>query len=458
MLFTSFDYILFLVLVFSAYWLIRNKTAQNILLLVVSYIFYGYVSPWFCYLLAASTVLDYSCGVGIAAFPRRKKLFIVGTLCGNLGLLAVFKYFNFFVANFQALGLFENSRALEILLPAGISFYTFQSISYTIDVYRGIIPPKRNFIEFALFVSFFPQLMAGPIERAGRLLAKIEKPRIWNTELFLSAFSLFLIGYFKKLVVADNVAVWVDRVFMLEHPSISLLFVGSIGFAIQIFADFSAYTDIARGSARLLGFDLMENFNAPYLATSPSDFWRRWHISFSTWIRDYLYIPLGGSRVTATLKFAWILTVTMGLSGLWHGAAWNFVAWGLYHAGLLFGYHQLGLGGKWEPRGWAATLTAWSVFQTLTIFGWTLFRAPSLGWLWSIIKQPAFEGTEIELMAAAFLLLLFFGYAALWITHYVLNRWWPNNRGAQIAWQWSAVTVLALLANRSPQQFIYFQF
>jgi len=284
--FNSWEYSGFLLSVFAIYWILARKSYQNVLLLVGSYIFYGYIHPWFCILIATSTIVDYFCGLAMARFTSKKLFFLITSLVCNLGLLGFFKYFNFFTENFinaaNNLGFHLHPSSLKIFLPVGISFYTFQTLSYTIDIYRGKLRPRGNFIDFALFVSFFPQLVSGPIERAGRLLPQIEKARKFDWGFISSAFPLLIKGYLKKLVIADNVAVYVDKIFMLEHPTMLLLIAGAVAFAVQIYADFSAYTDIARASARFLGFELIENFDSPYLAVSPSDFWRRWHISFST--------------------------------------------------------------------------------------------------------------------------------------------------------------------------------
>ncbi|RYD78772.1 MAG: MBOAT family protein, partial [Verrucomicrobiaceae bacterium] len=299
MIFHSFDYFVFFVAVFALYWCL-GRVLQNALLLAASYVFYGYIHPWFLLPLLAATLIDYACAIGIEERPQWKKGILAVSLTASLGMLCVFKYAGFFVENVRAallgLGLPSFTYHLEILLPVGISFYTFQSIGYIVDVYRGQTRACRNLLDYSLYVCFFPQLVAGPIERASRLIGQIQKPRSLNIEAAQSALMLILWGIFKKLVIADNVAVICNKVFALREPDFALLWVGVFAFAIQIFADFSAYTDIARGSARLLGFDLMENFRNPYFAHSPGDFWRRWHISLSTWLRDYVYIPLGGSK------------------------------------------------------------------------------------------------------------------------------------------------------------------
>jgi len=464
MVFTSIDYLIFLTSVFALYWLIRFKSAQNLILLTASYIFYGYVHYWFCLLIAVSTLTDYFCGLGMVKFQKQKKSLLILSLLVNLGMLGTFKYFNFFAENFQALmlqiGLDFHPITFKIFLPVGISFYTFQTLSYTIDIYRGKMTPRKNFLDFALFVSFFSQLVAGPIERASRFLPQIEKSRSWNTRMFLSAWPLLIRGYLKKIVIADNIAVFVDRIYLLDHPSALVLLVGTLGFALQIYTDFSGYTDIARGSARLLGFNLIENFKSPYLAISPSDFWRRWHISFSSWIRDYLYIPLGGSRVDKQWKFALVLIATMGLAGLWHGAAWNFVAWGLYHGLLVFAYHSLGMGGRWTPRGILKTLSAWTAMFAFTIFGWLLFRSSSINWLAHALSLDNFSwglsGNSLTVAVATFALVAFYSLP-LFIMMF-LDRITPKLGFLHALFYGLALTIIIVLFRDSQQDFIYFQF
>jgi D-alanyl-lipoteichoic acid acyltransferase DltB (MBOAT superfamily) len=462
LIFTSWVYPLFLVTVLIAYWSIRSRCGQNLLLLAASYLFYGWIHPWFCILIAVSTVVDYLCARGMARYPERRRSLLVVSLVVNLGMLGAFKYFNFFVdsfcAAFLALGIELSPLTLEVYLPVGISFYTFQTLSYTIDVYRGRCSWRRSFVDFALFVSFFPQLVAGPIERARRFLPQIEAQRRWSWLRFADAWPLLIWGYLKKVVIADNVATLVDRVFMLEQPSCAVLAVGTLAFAVQIYCDFAAYTDIARGSAKLLGFDLVENFDSPYLAISPSDFWRRWHISFSSWIRDYLYIGLGGSRVASRGRFALVLLVTMGLSGLWHGAAWNFVLWGLYHGMLVFCYHQLGMGGRWTPSGRRQWLLAWSVMFSFTLFGWLLFRAPSIGWLGGVLPSLTLGLSGDSLVTA----LAFGFYIALYCTplwvKWMADRHLPPHHPLRGALHGCAMVVILIFAREAGRDFIYFRF
>ncbi len=321
----------------AIYWALPQR-GQNVLLFVGSYFFYGYVHPWFLILIATSTVIDYCAARGMEAWPRHRRRFLWLSVISNFGMLGFFKYFNFFVENVAAvlatLGLVVHEPTLRILLPVGISFYTFQAMSYTIDVYRGELHARRSLLDLAVFVSFFPHLVAGPIQRASFLLPQVESTRRFSAEQARSGFVLICWGFFKKLVIADNVGVVANKVFALSDPTFYILWAGVFAFAIQIYADFSAYTDIARGTSRWLGFELTENFAHPYLARSPADFWRRWNISLSSWFRDYVYIPLGGSRGGAWL-WARNILITFLLSGLWHGASWNYVLWGLYHGLLL---------------------------------------------------------------------------------------------------------------------------
>ncbi len=463
MLFTSYPYIIFLTTLFFLYWLSGKKTLQNIILLVASYIFYGYIHPWFCILIAVSTIVDYICGLSMGRFPQHKKALLVISLISNLGMLGVFKYFNFFAANFQALavnlGLDLHPITFQVYLPVGISFYTFQTLSYTIDIYKGQLEPRKNFIDFALFVSFFAQLVAGPIERARRFLPQIENPRRWNWDMFVSAWPLLIRGFLKKMVIADNVAVFVDKVYMLYQPSLFLLFAATAAFAVQIYMDFSGYTDIARGSARLLGFDLSENFKSPYLAISPSDFWRRWHISFSSWIRDYLYIPLGGSRTQGTYHFFSIMFVTMGLAGLWHGADWHFIWWGLYHGTLVFIYHRLGKGGHWQPVGKRKTFFAWAVMLTLTLTGWMLFRASSMEWLYrAFFEGPRFDLLHPRGVVGVYILMMTAIYCIPLVVLFLLDRYGHKIPLAHSIFCALAILMIIIFSRDNQQDFIYFQF
>ena len=341
MIFNSVAFLFFFIIVFTSYWLIPRKHFkwQNILLLVASYVFYGWWDWRFLSLIAFSTVLDYVVGIKIHDSVSKKKMFLTISLISNLGLLCVFKYFNFFIdswVNLWSLFGYEMSvSTLNIILPVGISFYTFQTMSYSIDIYRGELKATRNFIEFATFVSFFPQLVAGPIERASNLLPQLAGEREMSLVRFKNGLFQIFIGFFRKVVVADAIGAIIDGIY--NAPDIhnaSSIVMAVVLYSFQIYFDFSGYSDIAIGTAKILGFDFKRNFNLPYFSVSITEFWRRWHISLSTWLRDYLYIPLGGNKKGIKIQYR-NLFITMLLGGLWHGSSWNFVIWGAIHGLLL---------------------------------------------------------------------------------------------------------------------------
>ena len=348
MLFNSTTFLLFLAVVVAVYLALRHR-AQNLWLLGASYFFYAAWDWRFCLLILLSTVVDWICARRIAtrAEPRARKRWLWVSLGVNLSVLGFFKYWNFFAdslrALFAALGLEASWHVTGLILPVGISFYTFQSLSYTIDVYRGRLQPAASLAEYALFVSFFPQLVAGPIERAAHLLPQIRAPRTVTAESFASGCWLVFLGLYKKIFVADQLARYVDPVFAADAGrSGADVLLGCVLFGLQIYADFAGYTDVARGAARMLGFDLMVNFRAPYLSRNLQEFWSRWHISLTSWIRDYLFYPLAlNRRWNQLLGPGGLAIVTMTIMGLWHGAAWTFVLWGLYHGVLLAAYGKL---------------------------------------------------------------------------------------------------------------------
>ncbi|MBI9066503.1 MAG: MBOAT family protein [Salinivirgaceae bacterium] len=345
MKFTSFEFIIFFIVVFVLYWgvLKKNKKHQNILLLISSYFFYGYWDYRFLSLIFISSIIDFTIGHFLQNENNitKRRLLLGISLFANLGMLGVFKYYNFFASSFNEMwqslsGNELNFVTLKIVLPVGISFYTFQTLSYTIDVYRKKLHPTKSFVSFFAYVSFFPQLVAGPIERAINLLPQFEKERVFKYEKAVDGCRQILWGFFKKIVIADNVGTYVDQFFANPASfSGSELALGAFYFAFQIYCDFSGYSDIAIGTARIFGFNLMKNFNFPYFSRDIGEFWRRWHISLSTWFRDYLYIPLGGSRVKTKFRLFINVIVIFVVSGLWHGANWTFVIWGFLNA-LLF--------------------------------------------------------------------------------------------------------------------------
>jgi len=387
MLFNSFEFVVFFIIVYCLY-LVLDHSRQNRMLLVASYVFYGAWDWRFLSLIFISTILDYSCGLKIHSSKKHKKFFLFLSVFGNLAILGFFKYSNFFASNLQVLlthiGIPVQPRLLNIILPIGISFYTFQTMSYTIDIYRKKLTPTKRFFDFALFVAFFPQLVAGPIERASRLLPQILSPRKFRLDYFYEGAYLIFWGLYQKIFIADNLSRIADPVFAGNSPySGPMVLLATYAFALQIFCDFAGYSNMARGLGRLLGFDIMVNFNLPYFAANPRQFWRRWHISLSSWLRDYLYIPLGGNRRGAIATYMSLLA-TMLLGGLWHGAAWTFVLWGAYHALLLIVHRILEpfLAKIPNPENLVMKKT-WLVariilFFHLTCLGWLVFRASSI--------------------------------------------------------------------------------
>ncbi|HVN15264.1 MAG TPA: MBOAT family O-acyltransferase [Anaerolineales bacterium] len=468
MSFTSFDFLIFLPVVFAAYWLMRERRWQNALLLVASYVFYAWVHPWYAILLGASTLIDYFLSRGIEAQPGRKRTFLWLSLLVNLGVLAFFKYYDFFspaLANaLTNLGVKADSLLVQILLPAGLSFYTLKKMSYMFDVSNGTQHSTHSLIDFALYVSFFPQIVAGPIDRARKLLPQFEAPRVWKADLFYNAWPLLVMGFFKKIVIADSIKVIVDQIFSLNAPSGIMLWSGSLGFTLEILADFSAYTDIARGIALLLGFETSENFNNPYLSLTPTDFWNRWHITLSTWLRDYIFFPTRRALMRARVRIPDVLIqtippiLTMFLSGFWHGAGWTYVLWGLYYGVLIAGYHIIGLGGNWKPKTLWSRGLAWLVMFALIVFGWAMFRAPSLTWLWHSIFQVPFVKGRNDFVVSLIALSMAFVYSLpLWIK-FGLDKYLPKDSWLQAVFYALAAAAILVYINSSSPDFIYFQF
>lgn len=478
----------FFALFFPLYAALRNRLAwQNGLILIGSYVFYGWWDVRFLILITISTVVDYISGLvisgdrpglrvwrgpvvvlggvlaGIAVFApgsllfiatlvaigmaalaallavtqgqsqgRRARIFLTVSVVTNLGILATFKYFDFFAAEFarmaQTVGWDVDALTLGLILPVGISFYTFQTMSYTIDIYRKDFHPTRNFLQFSAFVSFFPQLVAGPIERARNLLPQFAEVRSITRDRLYSGAMLFLWGFYKKVVIADNVAVVSDRIF--ADPSAASpaeLMAGALAFTFQIYCDFSGYTDMARGLARMLGFELMLNFRMPYFSRTPSEFWQRWHISLSSWLRDYLYIPLGGNRGSSLLTYR-NLSLTMLLGGLWHGAAWTFIAWGAFHGAILVLYRVADIDRRLEAVSGAARpvamVAAGVVMFILAMIGWVFFRATSFGDAFHILTHmwvPAWSES--------------YGHVFFYVTPLLLLEGFMRLTGRQNPWE-----------------------
>jgi alginate O-acetyltransferase complex protein AlgI len=473
MCFNSYDFALFFAALFPAYWLLGKwPRMQNVLLLGAGYYFYACWNPKFLALLALSTVMDFGCGLWVDRLenPKSRRTVLSLSILLNLGMLGYFKYFNFFAESLQAVmsraGLSIPLRHLEVVLPIGISFYTFQSMSYVIDVYRREIPPTRNLVQFALFVSFFPHLVAGPIMRPTTLLPQVACRRRFALPRFYDGAYLIFWGLVEKVVVADNLAVVANDLFgRWQTLDGGLALLAIYAFAFQIFGDFSGYTNMARGIAKCLGFELSLNFRLPYFATSPRDFWSRWHISLSQWLRDYLYIPLGGSRRGNLLTCRNVM-LTMLLGGLWHGAQWTFVVWGLYH-GLLLVLHRLA--SPWldriQPIG-TIDRACWNGLRIVVTFhlvclGWLIFRADSLGqaagMLGAIVYRPAIP-------AAAYLVPVALTIIPLWVVQYLQHASNDLDVIARTPWYvrsafyTACFYAIVLVGQPAGQQFIYFQF
>ncbi len=486
MLFNSVDFLVFFTLVVFTYFALPHRW-RWVLLLAGSYYFYMCWKPAYIILIIISTLVDYFCalGMGKTSSLRRRKLLLLTSLFCNLGLLFTFKYLNFFAYSFEyILGFGEQARAkpfLDVLLPVGISFYTFQTLSYTIDVFRGIRPPEERLGIFALYVSFFPQLVAGPIERSTRLLPQFDNVVKFDYDRVVDGIRLMLWGFFKKVVIADTLAKFVDPVYNnpAAYAGPSYL-IATVFFAYQIYCDFSGYTDIARGSAQVLGIELMENFNRPYYSKSIREFWRRWHISLSTWFRDYLYIPIGGSRVTLS-RHCLNLFIVFLLCGMWHGANWTFVIWGVLHGtylivGLLTRSVREKLAGviQLDKTPLLKKLLQVSITFGLVCFSWIFFRANSLfeGWYivthllsgWPLLgTQAASKLVFIAGQPSLFILCLLL-LAALECVQLLERRVdWRQILKLKPVWiRWavyySLVLCIMLLGNLNAEPFIYFQF
>lgn len=385
MLFNSLEFLIFLPSVFMLYWFVLGKRIkhQNSLIVLSSYLFYGWWDWRFLFLIMFSTIVDYTLGIKLSTTNnlKQRKLLLWASICINIGLLGFFKYYNFFLDSFiEVFKISEGDsylHTIEIILPVGISFYTFQTLSYTIDIYQRKLKPTNDFVAFAAFVSFFPQLVAGPIERASHLLPQFYKKRLFNYNQAKTGIQLIIWGFFKKIVIADNASIIVDGIFSsYESQSSISLIIGAILFSFQIYCDFSGYSDIAIGVARLFNFDLMTNFKYPYLSKNISEFWKNWHISLSTWFRDYIYIPLGGSRVSITKALRNICIVFI-ISGFWHGANWTFIFWGGLHAIL---YIPVFLNNHKNQKSNSTISILKTIFTFILVsLAWVFFRADSIG-------------------------------------------------------------------------------
>lgn len=474
MLFCSTAYFIFFCVVFVAYWSMPWRQARVWLLLAASLYFYASWNKWLALIICVSSLMDYLLARGIeASSTRRSRRLMLGvSIVGNLGLLCYFKYVNFFLQSLEealrAAGSTTSLPLLNVILPIGISFYTFEAISYTVDVYQRRIQAERNPLHFILFITFFPHLVAGPIVRARDFLPQIRRRKHWNWARLHVGVQFFLVGMFKKMVIADRMAAFSDPVFAdPEMFGSAAVWMAMTAYALQIYCDFSGYTDMAIGTAHMLGYKLAPNFNLPYLATNVSEFWRRWHISLSTWLRDYLFIPLGGSRVSEW-KIARNLVIVMALGGLWHGAAWTFVIWGLLHGAFLIIHRGFRAFCERQPLLSRALQSApGTVGRIATTFlsvciAWVFFRATSFTTAISFIKRLAFwrDGSMVELtyhswatLAAVVLVCHILMYFEYWKR--LVERMPP----AVLGMSYAVLATLALvLTPESGKVFIYFQF
>lgn len=473
MLFNTPEYFVFLAIIALLYYSLTHRL-QNRMLLVASYVFYAFWDYRFLSLILLTTTVDYFVAHAMqkAKTSKRRRIFLIFSLSVNLGILGFFKYFNFFIDNAQKLtslaGFHTSIPVLYILLPVGVSFYTFQEIAYTVEVYRGKVKPVDNFLDFALYVCYFPQLVAGPIERPQNMLPQFLSPRKVTADQLVSGGVLILIGLFRKVVIADAIGSLIDPVFSNpgNYSSPELLKALYL-FALQIYCDFAGYSDIARGTSRLLGIELMRNFDHPYFASSITEFWRRWHISLSTWLRDYLYIPLGGNR-RGTFNAYRNTMITMLLSGLWHGAGWSFVAWGGLH-----GLYSAGERLRTRKRGTSSTASSqeiiWSwrrvagvlVTFHLVLLSWVFFRSPGFGAGVTYLRDmAAFKGMEQFSAVLPGLLIPWILCLAIDIPQHLkrdevfLLRWPKTKRDLGLAF----ILFLIILGVGRRAPFIYFQF
>jgi alginate O-acetyltransferase complex protein AlgI len=486
MLFNSIQFAFFFPAVTLLYFLLPQK-ARTPLLLVASCAFYMAFVPKYILILALLILVDYTAGILIEnAHGHRRKVFLIVSLCANIGMLGFFKYFNFFNGNVAALARFlhwnYSIESLKIVLPIGLSFHTFQSMSYTIEVYRGNFKAERSLLYFATFVMFYPQLVAGPIERPQNLLHQFRERHYFSRKRFFEGAQLMLAGLFKKIIIADRAAIVVNSVYADPHHFYGAqLLIATWLFAIQIYCDFCGYTEIARGAAKIMGFDLMVNFNHPYLATSISDFWQRWHISLSTWFRDYVYFPLGGNRCSVA-RHCFNLAVVFLISGLWHGANWTFIIWGALHAAFIIGYALLEgprtrfAKGLSEQGRNIMDVVSWLLTFNLVAGAWVLFRAANLPDALLIFRKifteflpsadidlhPGLDSYQFSIILIVIVTLLLFEF----VSRYGRKPVWKIVDEQPRLLRWCAyygfgvafILLVMLNPDHRAQPFIYFQF
>ncbi len=484
MSFVDTTFVGFFALVFVTYWaLASQRRMQNALLFGASICFYAWVHWWMALLLLGSALLDYGCARAIVAHRDHGGRWMALSVAGNVGTLVFFKYGGWFTpeitAAITAMGLPFDTTTLQILLPVGLSFYTFQTMAYTIDVWREQLEVRTDLLDYLVFVCFFPQLVAGPVERASNLLPQFEEPRTFSSQVVGSGFGLALFGAFKKVVIADTLAPYVNAIYAVPEPSSAMIWAGALGFTVQVLADFSGYTDMARGIARMLGIELMENFDHPYLAASPMDFWRRWHISFSTWLRDYVYMPAsfspwirtwltipGTPRWSPFWHTARALAITMFLSGLWHGSTANYLLWGAYYTvlGTVWVAVQKRIPRKTRrSRDWRPVMVP--TMFLFTLVGMMIFREPNVARLAQHLTSNPFAGTPDQWLVAGAMVVLS-GVAAGLLASFLIFDTRIRPAMAHSPWllplrttSWAvAIVLLATFQRPTAQDFVYFQF
>lgn len=464
MAFTSYAFLIFFFIVFALYWVFPKTRWQNFLLFSASLVFYGWLAAWHVWVLVASIVVDYFLALSMVRWKSRAAIFMWLGILLNLALLLSVKYYAYYD---ELLGLWAQQLGYQgetyiglILLPLGTSFYTLKKISYLVDVQRGTLQPVKDFISFGAYVAFFPQVFSGPIDRPQTFLKQVEVARVWAAGHFYNAWQLILMGFFKKIVIANTVKVFVDQIFLMKEPSKVFLIVGGLGFTLQILADFSSYTDLSRGFAFLLGLKTTENFNKPYLALTPNDFWNRWHISFSSWLRDHVFFPI--RRALMRVKglpqiISQILPplITMYISGLWHGTGSTFIMWGLYYGILIVIYQVLGVRGDAKSF---KRFFLWLLMFAFIVFGWIIFRASSTYWVWNVLTVMPFSRNANELIAAFVLLIMIAFYVGLLFVKHLLDEYASERASLHAVYYALALVLTLVFMNSSSPDFIYFQF
>jgi len=466
--FTSLYFWIFLLVCLAVYWLGRGKAWQNVVLLTASLVFYASFHLNYVILLVASILADYLIALRIQKQEVPKKKWLWLGLALNIGVWAFFKYapplYDFFIRFDQADYPPDLVRSLSIWMPIGLSFITLKKIAYLLEVYRGRLTPQPGLLEYACYISFFPQMMSGPIDRPQRLIPQLQVIRHWNNRFLLDAWPLILTGLFKKMVIANGIGVIVNQVYLSRTPSKLLWLIGTLGFAVQVLADFSGYTDISRGVARLLGFETPVNFNAPYLALNLNDFWNRWHITLSSWLRDYIFFPLRRWLMQQKKnRPAWLADVipplaTMLVSGIWHGTGWNYLVWGLFHGVLLAVPQLLAKPSRMANPSLGKRISSWMFTIVLLLFSWAIFRATSLPWLAGVLFHSPWISGRADLSICLSSLSFVVFYLGLYLLEFIIHRWTRQTMWVRSAF-YAAITLLIFIySNSVSPDFIYTHF